>query len=90
MRPPCYDRPPREKSYYANVGLSPQGHQRRAFIPIVFVDRCATWDGRGVGPNGEPYPLAHGWDCAGCKWLPESARLLTDTSTSLGAVQHDR
>ena len=36
-----------------------------------FTDRCATHDGRGIGPNGESYPVANGWDCRGCRWLPE-------------------
>lgn len=36
-----------------------------------FTDKCATWSGTGIGPNGERYPEAHGWDCSGCRWLPE-------------------
>lgn len=90
MRPRCYNRPPAAAEYEANAGrghlIGPGGItytvQLTKKIPVVFVDRCATWDGRGIGPNGEPYPLAHGWDCSGCVWLPESASLLTDTSTS--------
>lgn len=44
-----------------------------------FTDRCATWSGVGIGqpteayPTGTPYPIAHGFDCAGCRWLPEGA-----------------
>lgn len=41
--------------------------------PPAFVDRCATWDGDGIGPNGEPYPVAHKWDCRGCRWQPRRA-----------------
>lgn len=41
-----------------------------------FTDRCATHDGVGIGqptaeyPSGTPYPMAHGWNCEGCKWKP--------------------
>lgn len=41
-----------------------------------YEDRCATWLGTGIGqptveyPTGMPYPLAHGWDCSGCRWKP--------------------
>lgn len=43
-----------------------------------FEDRCATWDGNGIGqptpeyPTGTPYPVAHGWadHCATCRHLP--------------------
>ncbi len=50
-----------------------------------FVDRCATWDGRGIGPAGEPYPVAHGFaqHCLSCRWLPDDA---LDAAT--GAAQH--
>lgn len=42
-----------------------------------FATRCATWQGVGIGqptdayPTGTPYPIAHGFDCTGCRWLPE-------------------
>lgn len=41
-----------------------------------FVDRCAVHDGRGIGPNGEGYPEAHGWLpwCRQCKWKPEDVK----------------
>lgn len=47
------------------------------FYPRWFEDRCATWSGVGIGrptekyPNGVPYPMAHGYDCRGCRWLPD-------------------
>lgn len=85
MRPHCYDRPPRAATYLANDGVSEDGRQLRREIPVVFVDRCATWDGVGIGRQGEAYPAAHGWDCRGCRWLPSSVRLLTDPSTLPGA-----
>lgn len=72
IRPPCYNRPPRAATYEPREGVS---------IPVVFVDRCATWDGRGIGPNGEPYPAAHGWNCAGCVWLPSGITLSVNCGT---------
>ena len=44
--------------------------------PRWYEDRCVTWDGVGIGqptakyPAGTPYPMAHGWRCSGCRWLP--------------------
>lgn len=37
-----------------------------------FAQRCAIHDGRGIGPNGETYPAAHGWLvwCKTCRWNP--------------------
>lgn len=55
-RPACYNRAPRQAEYLGQ--------------PSPFVDRCATWDGVGIGPNNERYPVAHGFDCRGCRWLP--------------------
>ncbi len=73
MTPSCWNRPPRRSTYTANVGLSDDGRQLRAEIASAFSDRCATWDGRGIGPRGEPYPVAHGWAnaCRTCTWLPD-------------------
>lgn len=69
--PACHNRAPRPTHYVVNKWVSMSGNQIRTRVPSAFVDRCATWDGRGIGPNGEPYPIAHGWDCTGCRWLPE-------------------
>lgn len=50
--------------------------------PRWFTDRCATWDGTGIGPAtaehpaGTPYPVHHGYDCTGCRWRP-----ITEEST---------
>lgn len=56
--------------------------QRPGAKPILryrwpwFTDRCTTWEGVGIGkptaeyPTGTPYPIAHGWSCAGCRWMP--------------------
>ena len=71
MRPACWNRPPRADGRH-RVGMGEDGQVVRVFLSNAwFVDRCATWDGAGIGPNGEPYPAAHGWDCTGCRWRPE-------------------
>lgn len=70
-RPPCFNRPPRAAGRWHQVGQRPDGRPVLRWFPAWYVDRCATWDGRGIGPNGEPYPVAHGWNCTGCRWLPE-------------------
>lgn len=75
MEPPCYNRPPRSRNCLVNNGIDSEGKQRTKLIPAAFVDRCATWDGKGIGPNNEPYPVAHGWDCRGCRWLPKQFSL---------------
>ena len=73
--PNCHNRPPYAK------GRTVYGHDQQTGAEVVvrlsnawFTDRCATWDGVGIGPNNEPYPVAHGFDCAGCRWLPEARR----------------
>jgi hypothetical protein len=69
-RPKCWNRPPREWGR-VRVWWDADGNLREVGLPNGwFVDGCATWAGRGIGPNGEPYPVAHGWDCEGCRWLP--------------------
>lgn len=85
MRPPCHNRPPRAAGTWeptcrkaAAKVCGPLGRKPvLRWRPTAFEDRCATWDGRGIGPKGEPYPQAHGWDCSGCRWLP------TELSTAL-------
>ena len=81
VRPRCYNRPPADPVRIRH-GISESTGE-----PVVveirgdwFTDRCATWDGVGIGqptaeyPAGTPYPLAHGWDCRGCRWLPDHVR----------------
>ena len=75
MTPACHNRPPYAK------GRTVYGHDQQTGAEVVvrlsnawFVDRCATWDGTDIGPSGERYPQAHGWDCSGCRWLPEAFR----------------
>lgn len=71
MTPRCYNRAPYQGAWQATgryVGWKPVYRQQ----PLWFVDRCATHDGVSIGPNGENYPQAHGWDCTGCRWNPET------------------
>lgn len=73
MRPPCFNRPPRAETYRMQSGWIEYGNVRVARmvdVPNVFEDRCASYDGRGIGPNGESYAVANGYDCTGCRWLP--------------------
>ena len=72
MRPPCHNRPPFAR------GRTVYGIDQQTGSEVVvrlsnawFTDRCATWDGVGIGPNNERYPVARGFDCRGCRWLPE-------------------
>lgn len=80
MKPACHNRQPREQ------GRMVYGHDQQTGQPVArylsndwFTDRCATWDGVGIGqptaeyPNGTPYPMAHGWvdACRSCRWLPK-------------------
>ena len=71
-RPKCWNRPPREWGR-VRVWWDDDGNRREVGLPNGwFVDRCATWSGRGVGPSGETYPEAHGWaeSCKSCRWYP--------------------
>ena len=76
-RPKCWNRPPVEKGRTRFVLDQDTGKT----IPIElrndwFEDRCVAWDGTGIGaptqdyPTGTPYPIAHGFDCIGCRWFP--------------------
>jgi hypothetical protein len=73
MKPNCHNRAPRPRFMTVNCGIV-DGMQTTGGVHVAFADRCATWDGRGIGPNGEPYPVAHKFDCRGCRWLPEEHR----------------
>lgn len=86
MRPPCYNRPPRAEGQWMLVryqpsrpdqrrmelGFAPVGLGRPVYrwVPAFAEDKCTAHDARGIGPNGETYPDAHGWDCRGCRWRP--------------------
>lgn len=83
MKPACFNRQPYTDPNAGWVPVTLDGQQawRATGMPVLrpvyryrwpwFTDRCATWSGTGIGPNGERYPEAHGWDCSGCRWLPE-------------------
>lgn len=76
-KPKCHNRPPfaegrwhmtnRKRGTIGVKGLKPIYR----WHPRWFVDRCATHDGVGIGPNNENYPTAKGWDCTGCRWAPK-------------------
>lgn len=70
----------RRASKIESVNVAAPGKARPVWQPVMkpvlrwhprwFEQRCATHDGVGIGPNGENYPAAHGWDCTGCRWRP--------------------
>lgn len=68
MRPACFNRPPRAAGRWHQVGTHADGRPVLRWYPRWYVDRCAVHDGGGIGPNGEGYAAAHGWDCGGCRW----------------------
>lgn len=77
MKPVCWNREPLAATYTANVGLSADGRQLTAEIPFAMSRGCKTWEGTGItGPHGTNtrYPIAMGWHCAGCRWMPEEAQ----------------
>lgn len=68
--PTCHNRPPYLPSR-TRVGLDEQGNRVEVTLTNDwFVDRCAIWDGRGIGRNGESYPETNRFECGGCRWLP--------------------
>lgn len=56
------------------MGLAKRVYRWR---PYWATTGCVTWRGTGIGqptpeyPSGTPYPIAHGYDCTGCRHLPE-------------------
>lgn len=71
MKPACHNRAP-FAPYPTRYGIdSMTGRVIAVEMPAWFEDFCATRAGRGVGPNGEHYADAHGFDCAGCRWFWE-------------------
>ena len=84
MKPKCFNRPPytdpnagwvntgnrQFSATYSGEGIARMKPVYRYRHPW-FTDKCATWQGRSIGPDGARYPEAHGWDCRGCRWLPE-------------------
>ena len=86
MKPACYNRAP-FAPYPTRYGVDSQtGEVIAVDMPKWFDDFCATWAGRGIGPTEETthYPQAHGFDCAGCRWLPDEPRYeLTDKGKAM-------
>lgn len=75
MRPRCYNRPPAAAGTWELVGIHPVlGKPHYRWRPRWFEDRCTQHDGRGIGPGGENYAVAHGFDCVGCRWEPPHVR----------------
>lgn len=70
MKPPCHNRPPFAEGRWHYTGEWRRNKPVMRWYPRWFVDRCATHDGAGIGPNNENYPAAHGWDCSGCRLEP--------------------
>lgn len=70
MKPNCYNRPPFAAGRWHYTGEWRRNKPVMRWYPRWFVDRCATHDGVGIGPNNENYPAAHGWDCSGCRLDP--------------------
>lgn len=83
MRPPCHNRPAYAPGRWLPTGRTVQSGTRAApgaavawdaakpvlrWHPRWFEDRCVVRDGRGIGPNGEDFATAHGYDCRGCRW----------------------
>lgn len=77
MRPPCHNRPPSPGGFWRRVRWDGRGRPVLRWMPWRFEDKCASWSGVGIGketpeyPTGTPYPVAHGWDCTGCRWRPK-------------------
>lgn len=71
-RPRCFDRPPTSRVRVRHGIDSESGEPTKVEIDDNWSSHgCKTWSGVGIGPDNEPYPVAHGYDCRGCRWLPE-------------------
>lgn len=70
--PPCHNRPP----YQPGRTVHGIDQQTGSAVSVRlsndwFADRCTQRDGVGIGRNNENFADAHGFDCRGCRWLPE-------------------
>ena len=72
-RPRCFNRAPSADSYTRHGIDQETGEAITVTLNRWFVDKCATWDGVGIGatPETARYPQAHGFNCTGCRWLPK-------------------
>lgn len=71
MIPPCHNRPPWKPIVTIPDGWHEDGRKRFREVPDTMSKGCKVWEGTGIGPHGERYPVAHGWDCRGCRWWPK-------------------
>lgn len=80
--PRCFNRPPRDAGRTLYGISRDTGELSSVYLSNDWSeDRCATWDGVGIGqptdeyPTGTPYPIANGWApwCKQCRWMPASA-----------------
>lgn len=72
ITPPCWNRPP----FAEGRTLHGIDEQTGEAITVElrndwFEDRCTQHDGRGIGPNGESFADANGYNCTGCRWNPK-------------------
>lgn len=72
IRPACWNRPPANRVRVRHGIDSETGEPIAVTVRDDWSDPvCRVWDGTGIGPNNERYPVAHGWNCHGCRSLPE-------------------
>lgn len=70
-RPHCYNRQPFTGQWLRNGWCPRTLKVRLRWVAHRMSDRCAAWD---LPPGGSvPGAMLHGWDCAGCRWLPPRA-----------------
>lgn len=74
-RPKCWNRAPAAEGRWVRNGYCPKTLRvRLRWSPRWYEDRCATWDGTGIGPTPETthYPQAHKFDdwCKSCRLRP--------------------
>ena len=78
VRPRCYNRQPFAAGRTEHGIGRGTGERVEIYLSNAwFTDSCKTWSGVGIGqptdayPTGTPYPIAHRFDCDGCRWKPE-------------------
>lgn len=76
-RPRCYNRAPYSGRWVLTNKLKYQRIPWRLkpvyrWVPHVMSDECKAWDA-GPSPVSESAPARQGWNCAGCRWLPDAA-----------------
>lgn len=73
IAPRCYNREPYHANLLLQDGWNPDGSRHMVEVEHRMSTGCKIHEGRGIGPNGESYPEAHGWLpwCERCRWNPE-------------------